>query len=63
LKVVPRIEKFNLSYFGVFDGHSSQVVPDIVAQKLDQYFVENLELKQEITPALKSGLVFEVDFC
>jgi len=63
LKVVPRIDKFNLSYFGVFDGHSSQVVPDIVAQKLDQFFVENLESKQEITAALKNGLVFVVEFC
>jgi len=55
LKVLPKMEEVELSYFGVFDGHSSQVVPDIVAQKLDKYFVENLKSEQDIPGALRKA--------
>jgi len=57
-KASPMTKDNHLPFFGVYDGHSTQLVPEIVAEKLDQYFLQSLRSEHhvsDIKTALKNA--------
>ena len=50
-----------LSFFAVYDGHSTHFIAELLAQKLDEYLVESLDSGLEVYPAIKQGTLGDWD--
>jgi len=43
------------TFFGVYDGHSTHVIAELLASKLDEYILENFRVKSDLDSAIKHG--------
>jgi len=46
-----------LSFFAVYDGHSTHFIAELLAQKLDEFLVESLNAGLEMTSAIKQAFM------
>jgi serine/threonine protein phosphatase PrpC len=49
------IEDTPLSVFGVYDGHSTKLIAELLANRLDEYILLRLKARYEILPAIKDA--------
>ena len=43
----------DLQFFGVYDGHTTHLIAELIANKLDQYIINNLKNDDHIPSAIK----------
>lgn len=46
----------DLTFFGVYDGHTTHLIAELLAQKLDEHICENLKGTTDIDSAMKQGI-------
>ena len=44
-----------MAFFGVYDGHSTHVIAELLSKKLDEYIVENYKANSQLETAIKQG--------
>jgi len=47
----------NLTFFAVYDGHSTQVIAQLLTDKLDDYFFEEYKVSHEIENSIKKAFL------
>lgn len=55
-KVRNPMEDPDLTFFGVYDGHTTRLIADLLANRVDEYLYENLRSTTDIGGAMKQAL-------
>jgi len=45
-----------MAFFAVYDGHSTQVIAQLLTDKLDDYFFEEYKVSQDMDGSIKKGI-------
>ena len=45
-----------MTFFAVYDGHSTQVIAQLLTDKLDDYFFEEYKVSQNMDGSIKKGI-------
>ncbi len=47
-----------MPFFGVYDGHSTHQIAELIANKLDQYIFENFSKTSDLKKSITDGTNF-----